>query len=306
MSAPMSDKIHHDWNAKNRENCCFLASNCSSIYPRSSYVIDPCVIQKEMTCRSESYPKEASASSISEKQGRGEEEKLVSFPDLDDSTFSDTRSIPSLSDYSDEDIKAQWFASEDFRIFKLTAKQIAIQARKSGFSQLLLDSFSEIRTGHCSTEEDPLVLWAKHGHMRRGLEQWVSPKHGEERQERKEDAITAVLKAQRMLRSVNSDPIFVEHHLAELSLFYSKKAADFARRMGEADALAALAESGQRASRHRLSRGVLPQLNNGTSTTLNGNSSDFKEETKSQILPVPLPTRSKLGKKPPAGCNWAA
>jgi hypothetical protein len=144
-----------------------------------------------------------------------ENEKNVSFPGLLDCSFSDIRSIPSLSELSDEEIERQWFESEDFYRFKLTAKHIALEARRlSGFNRLLENSFAV--AGLTLPNEDPLMRWSRYGHLQRGLEQWVSPKHGEERHKKKRDAIDAVLKAQDLLRTTRGDPENTIRQLTEV------------------------------------------------------------------------------------------
>ena len=181
-------------------------------------------------------------------------EKNVTFPDLlDFCSFSDIRSIPSLSELSDEEIERQWFEPEDFYRFKLTAKHIALEARRlSGFNRLLENSFA--LAGPFSPDEDPLMRWSRYGHLQRGLEQWVSPKHGEERHKKKRDAIDAVLKAQDLLRTTRGDPEDTVRQLAEMSKIYTKDAALFAQRMGKADANVALPETRRDVSSHDLMR----------------------------------------------------
>lgn len=171
-----------------------------------------------------------------------EQKICVSFPNETDSSLEDCRSIPSLSDLSEEDIEVQWFGPHDFEIFKLTAKQIAKQARQSSLNELLMTSF----TNRSSQDEDPLFRWAKHGQMRRGLEQWISPRHRDERHTKKKMAIKAVLHAQHLLREMNADIDCSADHLARLSRKYTSDASLFAERMGRADAEAAATEPPQK------------------------------------------------------------
>ena len=181
-------------------------------------------------------------------------EKNVTFPDLlDFCSFSDIRSIPSLSELSDEEIERQWFGPEDFYRFKLTAKHIALEARRlSGFNRLLENSFA--LADPSSPDEDALMRWSRYGHLQRGLEQWVSPKHSHERHEKKRVAIDAVLKAQDFLRTTRGDPEDIVRQLAEMSKKYTKDAALFAQRMGKADADVALPETRRDVSSHDLMR----------------------------------------------------
>jgi hypothetical protein len=186
-----------------------------------------------------------------------ENEKNVSFPELLDCSFSDIRSIPSLSELSDEEIERQWFGPEDFYQFKLTAKHIALEARRlSGFNRLLENSFA--LAGPFSADEDPLMRWSRYGHLQRGLEQWVSPKHSDERHEKKSVAIDAVLKAQDLLRTTRGDPEDTVRQLAEMSKKYTKDAALFAQRMGKADADVALPETRRDVTNHEHMRRTSP------------------------------------------------
>jgi hypothetical protein len=221
------------------------------------------------------------------------DDKYVSFTDLRGCTsLSDTRSIPSLSDLSDEDICRQWLGPEDFTGFKVTAKQIAKQARLSGFNDLLKTSFGSSNNDIPATR-DPLLRWACYGHSRRGLEQWTSPPHGDERRERKKIAIKALLKAQDVLRMVGADHKDTATQLARLSKKYSTEAATFAQRMGKADAHAAmLVESGSAITRRRsLSSGDLRSITMTRSTLLAADqqSGDLKNDSSSSLGSPVLP-----------------
>lgn len=166
--------------------------------------------------------------------------KSVSFPVIHhDCSFSDIRFITSRLDMTADDIERQWFGPDDFRTFKVTAWQIARQARISGFNDLLKDSFESRLV---SSTEDPLMKWSRYCHSRRGLEEMVSPKHGNERSRRKKLAIRAVLHEQIRLRAIGAEQDEISSHLATVSAQHTQAAALFAHRMGNADADVALFE----------------------------------------------------------------
>ena len=167
--------------------------------------------------------------------------KCVSFPDIhNDCSFSEIRFITSRHEMTGDEIDRQWFGPDDFRTFKATAWQIAGQARRSGFNDLLKNSFD---SRFASSTEDPLMKWSRYCHTRRGLEQMVSPKHGNERFQRKKLAIEAVLNEQIRFRAIGAEQEEISRHLAAVSLKYTQAASLFAHRMGNADADVALFET---------------------------------------------------------------
>jgi hypothetical protein len=165
--------------------------------------------------------------------------RKVTFLEGECCSISDIRSIPSLSELSLFDISSQWLSREDFETSKSTTKLIAMQARQSAFNDLLKYSFIyDIST----TTGDPLLKWCRHGQLRRGLEQSVSPQHGEERRLKRKMAIHAVLRAQDLFRSDKMIKNDITDQLATVSRKFTLNARLFAQRMGEADAIAAQVE----------------------------------------------------------------
>jgi hypothetical protein len=140
--------------------------------------------------------------------------------------------IPSVNDFTDHEIRTIWFDEEAFHTFKTTAKQIALQARRFRFDELIISDYEG------SQDADPLLKWARHGHSRRGLEQWVNPSHGDRRLCIKEMTLQAVLNLQHALRQQSEDKEVIVDELANVSRKYSMNAAAFAERLGRADAYA--------------------------------------------------------------------
>jgi hypothetical protein len=140
--------------------------------------------------------------------------------------------IPSVNDFTVYERKNIWFDKESFVTFKATAKEIALQARKFSFDELIVSDYKG------NQDADALLKWAKHGHSRRGLEQWVNLSHGQQRQCEKEMTVRAVLNHQHALKERNEDKDVIVNDLANVSRKCSMNAKAFAERLGRADAYA--------------------------------------------------------------------
>lgn len=141
--------------------------------------------------------------------------------------------LPSLSEFTEQDVKRIWFDEEAFSIFKATARQIAMQANRFRLDGLIDWEYEG------QQDKDPLLKWARHGHCRRGLEQWVKPSHGERQHYHKRKTIEAVLDIQKVMRARNDDQDLINEELANISMKHSVHSKLFAQRLGKADAEAA-------------------------------------------------------------------
>ena len=141
--------------------------------------------------------------------------------------------VPLLSELSDEDREAIWFTAAEFDRFQLTSRMIARECRKLGYGSLLL-------TANEDTDESLLALkrWAIHGHSRRGLEHWCCLTHGAIRKARHTNLIRKVLQAQDAFRQKKVDD--AAFWIGEVSRNHSQQARRFARKLGVADAFAAI------------------------------------------------------------------
>ena len=141
--------------------------------------------------------------------------------------------LPSLSEFTEQDVKRIWFDEEAFNIFKATARQIAMQANRFRLDGLIDWEYEG------QQDKDPLLKWARHGHCRRGLEQWVKPSHGERQLYHKRKTIESVLHSQKVMRALNADQDLINEELANISMKHSVHSILFAQRLGIADAEAA-------------------------------------------------------------------
>lgn len=164
--------------------------------------------------------------------------KNVSFLDVGNKTESSVIAVTNLYGLNSEEVERRWFLPRDFDTFRNSAKQVAKLANQSVVNGLLRDSFVSGKNNH--RKVDPLILWCRHAHSRRGLELWSSKEHNDHRRERKKRLIKSVISAQATLKSKPKyDPASLERELSDISMAHSREAIAFAERMGLADADAA-------------------------------------------------------------------
>jgi hypothetical protein len=156
---------------------------------------------------------------------RNNNSKSVSFHD--DVSVVD---VPSLSDYSEEELQALFFSRSDYHMTRSAARIVSKEAARYGFSKSLDESWAE----KDPAIQEKLNLWSANGATRRGLERWCSSVHGEQRQAHQFQAIMAVLRAQ-------EDGVSTEK-LRKISGKHTKIARHFARQMGKADSYAVASE----------------------------------------------------------------
>jgi len=162
--------------------------------------------------------------------------KRVSFADVANTPVSSVITVHGLNG---DEMKQRWFLPRDFTTFRKNAKQIAKLANRSVVNGLLEDSFAPKTSPECQNA-DPLILWCRHAHSRRGLELLVSKEHNNYRCERRKQLIQSVLSTQATLKSEQQyDATSIEEQLADISMTLSGDATTFAQRMGLADAEAA-------------------------------------------------------------------
>lgn len=189
----------------------------------------------------------------------------MSFRDSDVRLLSDTRWIPCRNELSPVDVQRQWYSPSDFSTFRATSKFIAAQASQSGLNDLLEDSFPSNLSA-----EDPLLKWSRYAHLRRGLEQSVSARHGAERRSIKKESIRVVVSTQRLLRS---NGVAIEEINLNIAKGYASCTIDailFAQRMGKADADAILVRTRPEVP----SPGILRSNRNALVESFKMNSSD--------------------------------
>ena len=139
--------------------------------------------------------------------------------------------ICELSQESDETLRNRWFTRTDFVVIKKTARMIAKESRRFGYSTSLDGTF----IADSDQVQSKLNMWCKHGHSRRGLEEWTNKDHhGVTRQQHRKEAIQSVLNAQTVMRSTNRGSCN-EQDLAKIYAMLSRKSRTFAEQMGKAD-----------------------------------------------------------------------
>eukprot|EP00545_Synedropsis_sp_CCMP1620_P007698 CAMPEP_0119004442 /NCGR_PEP_ID=MMETSP1176-20130426/1143_1 /TAXON_ID=265551 /ORGANISM="Synedropsis recta cf, Strain CCMP1620" /LENGTH=218 /DNA_ID=CAMNT_0006956143 /DNA_START=617 /DNA_END=1273 /DNA_ORIENTATION=- len=167
---------------------------------------------------------------------------------------------------NDDSLRVGWFLRTDFVIIKKTARMIARESRRFGYSTGLNDTFGVDN----DVTQSKLNIWCKHGHSRRGLEEWSNKaNHGGRRKEAKKEALRGILEAQTELRSSDipeDDQIEV---LGRFAASLTESARIFARMMGIADAFAVtsddqnfrigIAQAGERTRNNLVSASSLPQ-----------------------------------------------
>lgn len=162
--------------------------------------------------------------------------KRVSFADVANTPVSSVMTVHGLNG---DEMKQRWFLPRDFTTFRKNAKQIAKLANRSAINGLLEDSIAPKTSPDCQNI-DPLILWCRHAHSRRGLELLVSKEHNNYRCERRKQLIQSVLSTQATLKSEQQCEVTsIEEQLADVSMMLSGDATAFAQRMGRADAEAA-------------------------------------------------------------------
>mmetsp|Transcript_37254 Transcript_37254/g.42538 ORF Transcript_37254/g.42538 Transcript_37254/m.42538 type:complete len:195 (-) Transcript_37254:78-662(-) len=164
-------------------------------------------------------------------------QKRVSFININNKPISKILSIPNCCDFNDVERKKQWFVSNDFKMFKITIQEIINIAQQSRYSRLLNGSFDPVKNKIWNA--DQLILWCRHAHMQRGLEQMINLEHGNHRYQKKKQVIHSVLKAQSLLKlTFEFNTGLIEEQLSRISTLHSHDATIFAQRMGYADATA--------------------------------------------------------------------
>lgn len=159
--------------------------------------------------------------------------------------------IPLVSELSQVEINLTWYSDADFRRFKQTARMISEESRASMFVGLLRNSYE--------SSQEQLDLWNVHGRSQRGLEQFVSTIHGDQRRHYRKLNRDAVLDKQQELVASKADKAKAAIILAKTATASTKLTREFAARMGIADHRAVTGERSMLlvASRRRQSNFLL-------------------------------------------------
>jgi hypothetical protein len=148
-----------------------------------------------------------------------------------------------LPPMTDESLRIRWYLRTDFVIIKKTARMIARESRRFGYSTGLNNTFGG---DHNDVTQSKLNLWCKHGHSRRGLEEWSNKSnHGGSRSEAKKEAIKGVIEAQAELQQSGVPEDDQAEVLGRFTASLTESARTFARMMGAADAFAVTSDDDQ-------------------------------------------------------------
>ena len=155
-----------------------------------------------------------------ERQGREEPEqnkqrRRVHFPCDDTVLTTVVANLPNVDDLSPQEKQDVWFGKPDFDRFRATGREIARQARRSGYGVLL-----NLTTQRPETLRATIRQWVRFGHSRRGLEMQVDQKHAAIRRRWRSAAVKAVLATQDALKPFQV-PDAVKQ--AKLALVYTKR-----------------------------------------------------------------------------------
>ena len=131
--------------------------------------------------------------------------------------------------FSSIEFECRWYGDSELRCLKTTARLIGSECRKYGYGRLLDYTLCK------DTKEiqDALNQWSRHGHSRRGNEQWANIKHGQQRRSRNRAVIKCVLLEQNAMRDRGENNPEGLRILSEKLTFCSRR---FAEKMGLADA----------------------------------------------------------------------
>eukprot|EP00549_Striatella_unipunctata_P012211 CAMPEP_0118681966 /NCGR_PEP_ID=MMETSP0800-20121206/5231_1 /TAXON_ID=210618 ORGANISM="Striatella unipunctata, Strain CCMP2910" /NCGR_SAMPLE_ID=MMETSP0800 /ASSEMBLY_ACC=CAM_ASM_000638 /LENGTH=225 /DNA_ID=CAMNT_0006578319 /DNA_START=34 /DNA_END=711 /DNA_ORIENTATION=+ len=149
-------------------------------------------------------------------------------------SFKDMEFVePSLSsdDESDDEYVAaedRWYSGADIKQFKLSSKALGRSCARKGRGCTLTRTFS------LDDDQETVNQWVLNDHRCRGLERYSNHEHATERFIFQANAISAILHAHAMG--------FDDSAIAKVSEDTTKRAVEFARRVGEADAIAARAK----------------------------------------------------------------
>lgn len=128
-----------------------------------------------------------------------------------------------------------WYFADEYATMKARGRSEAKEWRRSGYSQLLKETFETPRSdaqdfinAFCMLEDE---------FHRRGLERQLSRQHGEERSDLKERAKQSVLSNQERLKGQGLRAEELVDHLAHIYKDVTRAAKVFARRLGKADEL---------------------------------------------------------------------
>jgi hypothetical protein len=165
-------------------------------------------------------------------------QRRVSFPEEEGAISTIVCELPSIDDFTEEDLERLWFSKADYHMSRAAAKVVSRESARFGFSKNLDDTY---------TEKNPdalerLQLWAVHGDSRRGLERWANKDHGELRQQDQYDVVMVILEAQDDMLSKSKDRKVDPEKLRKVSHKATKTARHFARMIGKADSYAMASE----------------------------------------------------------------
>ena len=140
--------------------------------------------------------------------------------------------IPSLEDFTEEDLENLWFSKADYHMCRAEAKVISRECVRMGYSKNLDNTYTE----KSSVAQEQLQIWVEESFTGRGLERWANKDHGELRQTDQLEAVMAVLEAQdEMLAYARNSGVVDAEKLRKVSAKATKTARHFARMMGKAD-----------------------------------------------------------------------
>jgi hypothetical protein len=151
-------------------------------------------------------------------------QRRVSFPEEEGTISTIVCELPSIDDFTEEDLERLWFSKADYHMSRAAAKVVSRESARFGFSKNLDDTY---------TEKNPdalerLQLWAAHGDSRRQQDQF--------------DVVMAILEAQDDMLSKSKDRKVDPEKLRKVSHKATKTARHFARMIGKADSYAMASE----------------------------------------------------------------
>ena len=131
--------------------------------------------------------------------------------------------------FSSIGLECRWYGDSELRRFKTTARLIGSECRKYGYGRLLDGTLCK----DTAEIQDALNQWCRHGHSRRGNEQWANSRHGQQRRSRNRAVIRCVLMEQTAMRERGE---YNPEGLRILSEKLTLCSRQFAGKMGLADA----------------------------------------------------------------------
>jgi hypothetical protein len=209
-------------------------------------------------------------------------EMKVSFPAAQDELARVVFILPNRSTLTESDRKNLWFQRPDFIGFKRTARLIATESNHFRFRSNLDDCFGAVT----DERQQKLDQWCKHGHSRRGLENWFSERHGNDRDRAKQRVVEKLLSLQQVMRI--SGGVDAQELARQYGLL-TENAMSFALMLGRADYAASMVDAGSVLVRRqqRYMRAHLPEYQPPQNDLPNHNNSAQPKHQEAANRPIP-------------------